>query len=803
MSPFLRPWRTLLSLISRTAVVERALRAASLAVLLLLIAAVPEASGSLEPAAATRLAHGAQRAALTSGSRQPVRSAQASDALVPGPITLTTTFNSIGVEAPFGGDANGNSTAELSFRRVGEGVWRTGLPLWRTAHPSGAAFYGSALLLDAGAEYEVRVAFDDQDGVESDSEQIGTISTRADAIALAESLGPTHFVRADGDDDRDGRSPATSWRTLDRAIRAAPSGAVVQVGPGYYSVPGRAAQPPPAPRTRPLTLVAEYPAVGDDRRPINDGRRSVVEPNGVSSPAGATDGPNPGVWRQVSLTGPRTGQVYTVWSWAGSPAGDAMQLGYAESRAATPRRVAHWVKDKADLATPAGWAEKLYTNLTYNYGFYADGADLYLRLPGDLDPNGLYVTASEASQAGLAVNGADVRVSGFEVRQFTSGVNILGRAQGAVVDHCLLSGNATGVAFRADRRAPDEAGQPNVTYGGDHVVQDNLILDSSLRSDGSPETLVGSMIPWMFIKSKIREADGSEYATNRIGGQSETNGVGGRGGAQRVVVRRNTVDGPFDGVGTGYNEGYDRYAAQDMDVYDNLIRHVADDALEPELSTINFRAWNNRIDEALTVLSTGPVSFGPVYLFRNAATRIGNDGTPPDGQGRVPGSTMFKYSGKSDPPARIYVLHNTFWTDRSADGGAQFAASGPSPEAFYLRNNLIRSARYAFEAPRAAGAWDEDYNYFVTTDPGRGLSYSNTTYRSNVQAYRDASGQGAHTNVAADFTVDVQLMNPSGGDLRLPADSPLVDAGVPVPNLSDQPELDYHGAAPDIGYQER
>ena len=71
----------------------------------------------------------------------------------------------------------------------------------------------------------------------------------------------------------------------------------------------------------------------------------------------------------------------------------------------------------------------------------------------------------------------------------------------------------------------------------------------------------------------------------------------------------------FNGVVTGYNEGFDRYAGQDMDVHDNLIRHQADDALEPELAAINFRAWNNRIEHSLTVLSTGPVHFGPIYLW--------------------------------------------------------------------------------------------------------------------------------------------------------------------------------------------
>ena len=79
------------------------------------------------------------------------------------------------------------------------------------------------------------------------------------------------------------------------------------------------------------------------------------------------------------------------------------------------------------------------------------------------------------------------------------------------------------------------------------------------------------------------------------------------------------------------------------------------------------------------MLSLGPVHYGPVFLFRNVAWATGADGTGKDGEGRAPGSVMVKYSGTSNPMARVYLLHNTFWTDRpSVSGGAQFASTGSS-----------------------------------------------------------------------------------------------------------------------------
>ena len=88
---------------------------------------------------------------------------------------------------------------------------------------------------------------------------------------------------------------------------------------------------------------------------------------------------------------------------------------------------------------------------------------------------------------------------------------------------------------------------------------------------------------------------------------------------------------------------------------------------------------------------------------------------------------------------------------------------------------------------------------FVTTDASRGLSYNGGIYRGNVQAYRDAVGQGTRTNTATGFVSDVALIDPRAGDVRPPLDSPLIDAGSLVPNLSDRQGIDYWGGAPDIG----
>src|SRR5439155_4295333 len=149
---------------------------------------------------------------------------------------------------------------------------------------------------------------------------------------------------------------------------------------------------------------------------------------------------------------------------------------------------------------------------------------------------------------------------------------------------------------------------------------------------------------------------------------------------------------------------------------------------------------------------------------------------------------------------------------KGVDGAGQYAGGGSSPERFYLRDNVLRATRYAFQA----AAWDEDANSFSTADPTRGLVAYGQRWGQDVAAYRAAalaaSGRATSTNAAWDPTTgagaftaptDAWLTDPAGGDLTLAPGSPLIDAGVPVPNLSDRPGIDFTGSAPDLGASER
>src|SRR5207249_3005364 len=118
------------------------------------------------------------------------------------------------------------------------------------------------------------------------------------------------------------------------------------------------------------------------------------------------------------------------------------------------------------------------------------------------------------------------------------------------------------------------------------------------------------------------------------------------------------------------------------------------------------------------------------------------------------------------------------------------------------RNTVIRVTRYAWQVSTAA-RWEEDANQLTTSDQSRGLDYRGQHFTTDVAGYRARSGQGAHSQPVGNFTaaaaVDAAFVDAPNGDLAPKAGSGLVDNGVPVPNISDRPGVDFNGSGPDVG----
>src|SRR5437879_13921782 len=97
----------------------------------------------------------------------------------------------------------------------------------------------------------------DPDGIAGAAVATGTMTTWADNVPPASSLTPNYYVSTSGNDASDGRSWSTAWQTLNHVLTAAPSGAIVEFGPGEFHNTR-------VTRTQPITLLAKYPAVDDN-----------------------------------------------------------------------------------------------------------------------------------------------------------------------------------------------------------------------------------------------------------------------------------------------------------------------------------------------------------------------------------------------------------------------------------------------------------------------------------------------------------------------------------------------------------
>lgn len=128
----------------------------------------------------------------------PAQGADGADDVRPGEFVVEpATLINLGFEWYIDGDENRNAEVAVSYRRVGEAEWRTGLPLLRiggevVARPgvfpedfvAPAMFAGSILDLEDDTEYECRFRMSDPDGLTGQAQRTVTVRTRAEPRAF-------------------------------------------------------------------------------------------------------------------------------------------------------------------------------------------------------------------------------------------------------------------------------------------------------------------------------------------------------------------------------------------------------------------------------------------------------------------------------------------------------------------------------------------------------------------------------------------------------------------------------------------
>ena len=276
--------------------------------------------------------------------------------------------------------------------------------------------------------------------------------------------------------------------------------------------------------------------------------------------------------------------------------------------------------------------------------------------------------------------------------------------------------------------------------------------------------------------NEIYDPPVNEWAWDDVKGSSmEGTGIVLRGHIG-AIVRENKIHNFFNGIYTGSSAANvlnNAEVAFDIDVYNNHIYDISDDALEPEGACVNHRFRNNTVDSAFVGLSLAPITIGPTWVLRSTFSNYTERG--------------IKWANNSDGIVLIY--HNTFWTMAEDIAAMDFIT--PAHNAT-LRNNIFQNNGYAIYEVRWGSSnhdWDNN-NWYSSHSPlfkweGAGFA--------DITAFCSATGQACNSHSELP-----NLRNPNIGDFTLNASSTNIDQGVVILGINDS----FNDTAPDIGRYE-
>ena len=239
-----------------------------------------------------------------------------------------------------------------------------------------------------------------------------------------------------------------------------------------------------------------------------------------------------------------------------------------------------------------------------------------------------------------------------------------------------------------------------------------------------------------------------------------------------AIVRGNTIHDYYNGIYTSSSAALDNPGvAFDVDIYDNRIYSIGDDAFEPEGTCVNHRFRDNWVNSTLVGISLAPISMGPAWVMNNVFANY---------TGR-----SIKWDKNSDGWTMVY--HNTSWTNYAVPNSVQLISPIQNT---IMRNNIFQGSGYAIEA-RLKGALNNDWNYdnWVTSSTNSRFQWESVGYYTINQLCQGAGLECNGHEALPGF------VNPFGGDFTLSASSPNIDRGVLIPGINDS----FFGAAPDLG----
>jgi len=354
-------------------------------------------------------------------------------------------------------------------------------------------------------------------------------------------------------------------------------------------------------------------------------------------------------------------------------------------------------------------------------------------------------------------------------------------------------------------------GRPGATINGalelfsrDHIRLENLRVNGRIRFNGSNDiAIVGCTVNASddFANYGIvsfTRAERAYIANNTVTGTTawQASSFGGSVGegieltGPGHVIENNTVSGFRDGISLREDDlAVDQYS---VDILNNTISQVVDDAIEADFCAHNCRIIGNRISNSFVGMSSQPSLGGPNYFIRNQAYNLVH--------------LAFKQYRNSRGDV---ILHNTIV--KHGDGFGSFTTT-TARYALVLNNLFLGGPAGTFNGfPSGTNRVVDqltldtstsrlDYNGYGTTLAAFNGTIGSQTFSSVAQMQNRTSevnglrvGYDVFAN-SVSFPASPTTVYPAV-NFSLANDAVAVDRGVVIPGINDN----YDGSAPDLG----
>jgi len=605
-------------------------------------------------------------------------------------LELYGTFHAMGVIVSLdpSDDPDLDGAASLSYRPNGSPDYQAAFPLTRVAVDR---YVGSLFWLEPGMSYDILVELSDPDGGPADG-----VILEDTALTRAEIVIPTptasHIVSPGGSGMACSLAAPCS---LAEGISQAMPGEAVLLREGIY-----------------YTGEMALPRSGSSGAPI------MLQP--YPGESAVLDGADPAAFTWSAFGG---GVYHTMVN------------------AADP----HLVLADGDRLYPYQTLADLQNLIWGIPGFYASGTELYVRLDGDADPNGVAMTVSRYNSA-FTIEQDSIFLLDLTFRHYGRGsyakAIYLNNASENLIRGCTFTVNDLGIGIKRDTHR--------------NLIEQNEFYDTVFDW------------PWDAVKA------GSALET---GGVRFYDPATGRGN----VIRRNVFHDYFDGFGTCPSDAAG--LTNETDVYENSVYNIGDDGFEADGQCSNLRVWSNTFHDVLMGMSFAPVYTGPVYAIRNLVYNTGA------GNNSYSGSP-FKFNSGYPGSGAIYLFHNTAVAELAGNNGLYIKSPG-SWDLIDARNNIWSGTDYAIDNYNTGQPVDLDYDDLWSESAGDLAVWDGAHYAS-LSSFSAATGQEVHG-----LSTEPGFASPY--DYTLSAGSSLIDRGEFIPGINDG----FAGTAPDIGAFER